>query len=296
MLYEHLSNNPSEKNRLDEVILQALLDLSTYHEMLASVRFHRPQNTPKMIQEVRKTEDRPSWTTVNIPHDPSYLQRIGVPLIKDFYLVKPPTDPKTAATLARSRASCAALERFWESIRGIVQKDLYDSGHKKAEADSILEVVSVNLSREYLEGRQRKEDEILAAINESSNRSQPVPDFVSGDQGDSVPAVTIPRREKTKTRGEQRPSTDDTTPVRNDAPGAHAETIEEVRATTLKVTKKSLEVFLLMFPGPHDAVKDVLWDRFVHAMVDAGFTARNNSGSAVSLGKSDGEGGSIVFH
>lgn len=50
-----------------------------------------------------------------------------------------------------------------------------------------------------------------------------------------------------------------------------------------------------MFPEKDDAAKDLLWDRFVQAMVDAGFTGRNNGGSPVSFKRRDG-GGGIAFH
>lgn len=103
-------------------------------------------------------------------------------------------------------------------------------------------------------------------------------------------------REKTKTRGEQSHYADDFIPAREDAPGVQAETIKLAEATTIKVTKQSLDVFLLMIPENDEVVKDVLWDRFVRAMVDAGFSARNSSGSAVSFKKYSGNGGKIVFH
>ncbi|KAF5676961.1 hypothetical protein FDENT_9342 [Fusarium denticulatum] len=52
----------------------------------------------------------------------------------------------------------------------------------------------------------------------------------------------------------------------------------------------------LMFPDKDDVVKDVLWDRFAHTMKDAGFAARNCSGSAVAFKQLSGKGGRIVFH
>jgi hypothetical protein len=58
MLQDHLSSNPSERKRLDEIIYQTLSDLSTCHEMLLAVRFHRPQNAARTVQEVRVTEHR----------------------------------------------------------------------------------------------------------------------------------------------------------------------------------------------------------------------------------------------
>jgi hypothetical protein len=43
-----------------------------------------------------------------------------------------------------------ALEIFWESIRGTVSDELGGSAFSLVEVDSLLEVVSANLSPEYL--------------------------------------------------------------------------------------------------------------------------------------------------
>ncbi|KAH7142565.1 hypothetical protein B0J13DRAFT_636003 [Dactylonectria estremocensis] len=294
MLQEHMSNNPSERARLDEVIYQLLSDLATCHEMLIAVRFHRPQNAARALTEVKATEDRQVWRWLrsrsNV-EDFSDPQGIGMSLFKDFYLAKTPTGPKTSVWLAQSQELRAALEKFWESIRGTIRKDFEDSAFSPAEVDSLLEVVSANLSEQYLQDKQREEDAILAAIQKSDS-PQPTTNFFDG--AESCPATTTiaPRPEKTKTRGKQK---DDIMPAHDSAAGAQAESTAVFETTIITVTKQSLDIFLLMFPEKEDVVKDVLWDRFVHAMVDAGFTARNNGGSLVSFKKPVGEG-KIVFH
>ncbi|KAL5592256.1 hypothetical protein FOVSG1_006192 [Fusarium oxysporum f. sp. vasinfectum] len=92
MLQDHLSSNPSERKRLDEIIYQTLSDLSICHEMLLAVRFHRPQNAARTVQEVSATEDRESWKprrSESYKEDLGLLQDIGTSLIRDFYLAKP---------------------------------------------------------------------------------------------------------------------------------------------------------------------------------------------------------------
>ncbi|KAJ9413614.1 hypothetical protein QL093DRAFT_1107774 [Fusarium oxysporum] len=106
----------------------------------------------------------------------------------------------------------------------------------------------------------------------------------------------VTRREKAKTWGEQGASPGDIIELRDNAPSAHGEPTELTKGTAIEVTRQSLGVFQLMFPDRDEVVKDVLWDRFVHAMIDAGFTARNNSGSAVAFKQLSREGGRIVFH
>ncbi|KAH6980450.1 hypothetical protein EDB80DRAFT_825845, partial [Ilyonectria destructans] len=272
MLQEHMSNNPSERARLDEVIYQLLSDLATCHEMLIAICFHRPQNAARTLKEVKETEDRYIWkwlrsrrSNVEDFGDP---QGIGMSLFKDFYLAKTPTGPKTSVWLAQSQELRAALEKLWKSIRGTIRKDFEDSAFSLAEVDSLLEVVSANLSEQYLQDKQREEDAILAAIQKSDS-PQPASNFFDGAESCSATTTIARRPEKTKTR--------------------------VFEATTITVTKQSLDIFLLIFPEKDDVIKDMLWDRFVHAIEDAGFTARNNGGSPVSFKKLDGEG-KIVFY
>jgi hypothetical protein len=295
MLQEHMTSNPSERNRLDEVIYQVLSDLATCHEMLMAVRFHRPQNAARTVEEVKRTEDREVWK--RRPQFRSHMgnsgdhQDIGMSFVKNFYLANTPTGPKTSVWLTQSQQLRATLETFWESIRKTIKKDFEDSDLSLAEVNSLLEVVSANLSRQYLQDTQREDDEILAAIHER-DRPQPVVNFFD----ESTPSTTaiFPRLEKTKTRGIPGPSGDVSLEC-DGATNVQAETTAVVEATTIKVAKQWLDIFLQMFPEKDEAAKDILWDRFVHAMVDAGFTARNNGGSQVSFKKLDGEG-RIVFH
>jgi HicA toxin of bacterial toxin-antitoxin, len=51
-----------------------------------------------------------------------------------------------------------------------------------------------------------------------------------------------------------------------------------------------------MFPCKEESSRCVDWDGFVHAMKDAGFTARSNGGSAVLFEGNPKLGGKIVFH
>ncbi|KAH7116470.1 hypothetical protein EDB81DRAFT_848429 [Dactylonectria macrodidyma] len=219
MLQEHMSNNPSERARLDE-------------------------NAARTLTEVKATEDRQVWRWLR-------SRSIGISLFKNFYLTKTPTGPKTSVWLAQSQGLRAALEKFWESMRGTIRKDFEDSAFSSSEVDSLLEVVSANLSEQYLQDKQREEDAILTAIQKSDS-PQPATNFFDGAESYSATTTIAPRPEKIKTK---------------------AESTAVFEATTITVTRQS----------------------FVYAIVDAGFTARNNGGSLVSFKKLDGEG-KIVFY
>jgi hypothetical protein len=56
-LENHLENSPfKERVRVDEVLYQKLSDLVAYHEVLVSVRLHRPQNKARDLDEVGQSE------------------------------------------------------------------------------------------------------------------------------------------------------------------------------------------------------------------------------------------------
>ncbi|KAK8913387.1 hypothetical protein VCV18_011393 [Metarhizium anisopliae] len=211
MLQEHMSKHPSEKARLDEVIYQVLSDPATCHEMLMAVRFHRPQNVPRTVEEVKRTEDRPAWRRrPRFRGDVEGLgvvpQGVGMSLVQNFYLANAPVGPKNYAWLAQSRQLRATLEKFWEPIRKSIQEDFQGSDFNPPEVDSLVEMVSANLSEQYLQDKQGEYNAILAVI-----REQDAPQAVANlfDKAESRPAATMiapPRPEKTKTRGDARHS------------------------------------------------------------------------------------------
>ncbi|CAJ0543905.1 Ff.00g039850.m01.CDS01 [Fusarium sp. VM40] len=296
MLQDHLSSNPSEKKRLDETTYQALSDLSTCHEMLLAVRLHRPQNAARTVADVRATENREPWNprpTDRYPNDMGHLHDIGMSLVRDFYFAKQPTGPKNADWITRSQDLRAALEKFWTSIREIVTKEFRSSTFSPESIDDLIKPISAHSTAEYLKQERQTEDVIFANMHQQHDTSTLTNLFREVDIGTT--SSTISRREKTKTQGGQRASAARDTENLDDAPHASSEP-EKTTDTIIEVTKQSLVVFQLMYPNKDEVVKDILWDRFVHAMVDAGFVARNNSGSAVAFTQSSGEGGKIVFH
>jgi hypothetical protein len=111
---------------LDKIIYQHLSDLATCHEMLVSIRLHRPQNTARMIEEVVATENREGWKRPK--KEPSGTsgrvhEDVGSALIEEFFRVKPPTGSRNVAWLRRSHIIRAALEKFWASVRELIRSE-----------------------------------------------------------------------------------------------------------------------------------------------------------------------------
>ncbi|KAF5586836.1 ycfA domain-containing protein [Fusarium pseudoanthophilum] len=292
MLQDHLSSNPSEGKRLDEVTYRTLSDLSASHEILVAVLSHTPRNTARHLHDVIAQEDRECWKSQQpFDIDGVVFERIGKAFMRDFFDVKPSTGPKSPDSISQSRALRIAVEKFWESIRAFLRKDLTRSGpgFTQEEVDSLLGVVSANLSAEYIDDEQRAQAEMFAAIHITDEPQSMIGTFNEIPEPSSTPTTIAQGRDKVKTRGEQCSSA-------NDVTEPPAETAEEVtKHAVISLTRESLGVIHLMFPSKDNVAKEVTWDRFVRVMIEAGFTARNNSGSAVAF-KQLGEGGRIVFH
>jgi hypothetical protein len=70
--------------------------------------------------------------------------------MRDFYLAKALTGPKSAAWLAQSRSLHSATEIFWERMRDWIRMDFEGSEFSAVEVDDLLQVVSANLGSDYL--------------------------------------------------------------------------------------------------------------------------------------------------
>ena len=294
-LHNHLSTTSSkEKARLDEVIYQKLSDISTCHEMLVSVRLHRPQNRARAIEEATESENREGWKRLRV-ESPTLsrkaLQNVGQALIEEFYRQKAPSGPRNKAWLRRSQATRAALEKFWASMREIIRLEFDGSAFSPREVESLLEIVSAHRSPQYLDA-VRDEEEMVLANAESTDELPPTQLLHEAESGEKSRLAVASPRSKTKTRAKKPP----------DEPHAHAETPDlepeshEAMGAIIPVTRRAFDVFALMFPSKEEASRTVDWDSFVHAMADVGFTARNNGGSAILFERNSHSAGKIVFH
>ncbi|PNP76800.1 hypothetical protein FNYG_09904 [Fusarium nygamai] len=292
MLRDHLSSNPSERKRLDEITYQILSDLSTCHEMLIAVRSHRPHTTLGTLDGVLATEHQGFWKIRRqLAINEEVFKGIGTAFVEEFYHAKLPTGSKGSERISQFRALRTAVEKFWGSVRALVREDLTksDTSFSSGEAEDLLGVVSAHLSEEYTQEKQQAEAEILTAFK-VANKAQPIDGTFNASSEPIHTSTTIAQgREKIKTRGEQASSASDVTEPRAEDAG------EVTKDAIITLPEDLLGVIHLMFPRKDKAAKDVTWDRFVNMMTKAGFTAKNNTGSAVAF-KQRGAGGRIVFH
>lgn len=299
-LENHLaSSNPKEKARVDEVLYQKLSDLAACHEMLVSVRLHRPQNKARDIDEF-EAEKRIAWKGRKIP---GYLTSddtisLGTALLKDFYGAPLPSGPKNLTWISRSQYIRKALEAFWTGLRKTPKKVFEMSGFDAEEIRASLEVISSNLSQEYIDSVQAEEQEILVAIDRARIPAK-VPVQQEWGSSDTNEGNAPLSKIKSKTRpAKQAGSLED---IDHGVAGMMAKFVQ-VETPEVLVKKRAYDMLTLMFPATAtESAKSIEWDMFVHAMSDMGFSARNAGGSAVvfekgNLAEGGATSGKIIFH
>lgn len=299
-LESHLAtSNPKEKARVDEVLYQKLSDIAASHELLVSIRLHRPQNKARELDEVLQSENRIAWKSWKLP---GYLMdneiiELGTALLRDFYEAPLPTGQKNLTWINRSRSLRRALEAFWRGLRK-TPKMVFENGDFSAEeVHACLEVISSTTTREYIESGLVEEQKILDIIERSS---VPTAAPVQNEWGSNRTEPAGPSSKvKSKTRPVEqvRPLED----AKSAMPGIPADSGQDETLTKVHVKKRAYDMLTLMFPGTaEDSAKGIEWDSFVHAMSDMGFSARSGGGSAVVFEHQTSEGnlaeGKIIFH
>ncbi|MCJ1436970.1 hypothetical protein MMC27_006353 [Xylographa pallens] len=298
--YHLAGSDPKEKARVDEVLYQKLSDLAACHEMLVSIRLHRPQNEARDMDEVEQSEKRVTWKGRKIG---AYLTdddqiTLGTALIKDFYEALLPSGQKNAAWLSRSQIIRAALEAFWRGLRKTPKWVFEQSDFSPDETQASLAVISANLTQEYKDIVRAEEQQILHSIESARIPTASADQKEWGLNRPTPPAAPLPKM-KSKTRPAE--------------PTAGLEELDHALAgivvdsghdtpPKLDVTKRAHDMLRLMFAASaEDAAKSIEWDTFAHAMFDMGFSARNGGGSAVvfetaGLREEGAAGGKIIFH
>lgn len=310
-LENHLAaSGPKEKARVDEFLYQKLSDLAACHEMLVSVRLHRPQNVAREIDEVVRSEKREAWKVQNISGDLIEEDDIGIgtALLKDFYEAPWPSGQKNSTWLNRSQNIRRALEAFWSSLRKMSTRMFETLNFSTEEIRASLEVISANLSQEYINLVQAQQQQILAST-ESAHATAAAP--MQKEWGSNRRIQPDAPLSKTKSKTRPAEKGEDTEEIERPLAGMMIVSGQEDGTTKVHVKKRAYDMLTLMFSATaEESAKGIEWDLFVHAMIDMGFSARNGGGSAVvfengnlSAAAEGGEGGAataaggkIIFH
>ncbi|ESZ96733.1 hypothetical protein SBOR_2877 [Sclerotinia borealis F-4128] len=327
----HLANsNFKEKSRVDEVLSNMVSDLAACHEMLVSIRLHRPQFQARAVDEVTQSENRKVWKVLKMKsfYTDKTVFALGAALFRDFYEVPVPTNRKDMAWVHHSKSLRKALESFWEGIRKDSAMHWKTSGFDEAEIIDELEYISATRTQEYLNATRAEEQQLLAKIEsrqkgEKSKALTTVPTQTIWGSEDPTSELVTPPKSKEKTRPTVQDSSTNLPKIENQIANTNTDitpTQTKPHKNKISVTKRAYEMLCHMYPDSaaegasrksKSKSKSMEWDTFVHAMSDMGFSARNKGGSAVGFerdyvcegevmggcGNGSGNGsGKIIFH
>lgn len=312
-LDQHLSTAPaSERARMDQKLYDKLSDYAANHEMLTAVRLHRPLNTSRDIDDVRKTEQRPSWKYIGEDHrfqnnEVDTMSR----LLDEFYYLRLPSGKKDLFWLEYTEQIRAALSSFWASMRRYCEK--WQKNLKLGPENALIsqDVLSADSDADYRAAVEAEKAEIMERIASKSialaePASKEAIQTQWGSDEEPKPSSTD-TKSKPKKRAEPDPPLDTklaSMPISKPIPPL-------APSVPILVKSRTIDTLSLMFPissgtsEPQPAVKAIDWDTFVLAMSDSGFLARHTGGSAVVFekhtadddhGAERGRGGRIVFH
>ncbi|KAJ5623398.1 hypothetical protein N7490_012003 [Penicillium lividum] len=265
--------------------------------MLQSVRLNRPQNGSRDVSDdLNRVESKELWRNVFLR--PQFNNNgIGNPqvvanvLIDQLYRQSPPHGPRNLVWLQRFRAMESSLGEFWAAVRRWAKKYLGHLDLRAMEEKVLMDSISVDLSPEYLQLRREQADRIISDAKREPGPS-PVPLQTEwGSEAIAVPfSISGPRVKS-------RPTASGNTTGETAHNGDRTPETPNEFSQQIFVTKDSLHVIHLMFPEFSDRSDSVGWEKFVRALCDAGFVARNGGGSAVVFDAQNGlQRGKIVFH
>ena len=289
-----------ERARLDTLLWEKLSDYAAIHEMLVTVRLHRPQNTNRKLGDVFEHDDRKAWRHFNKYQDLMGRDEKALAVVLEKFCEKPvPSGPQDRAWLNRFDAMHKALEEFWDQVHRRYRTNLGQMGLSANDVQSDLETLSMCKSPAYLKAVQVERERSLAYIDNviappNRDMSSLIP-HGSNESQDNVALQIRESKAKVKTRGKE-----SITAVDLSGPEEESSATQEP-SRAISVNQRTFNIFTAMFPASsEEAAKSVDWDTFVHAMADVGFSARNGGGSAVMFEKGkdghSGLGGRIIFH
>lgn len=301
-LDKHLSNSSSsERARLDQRLYDKLSDLAATHQLLITVRSHRPLNTNRDISDVKRTEDRRAWKIITaadeqIKSRPNPLRITKLQMyenLKRFLNLTPPSGKQDQTWLERSEATRNALTALWSHIRKDKEQWLSRDVLSASELDAELSILRAGSDPQNLAAVEQERDRILSRLHGPRKEIVTTPVQSTWDSTIESRVSTLPIREqaKVKTRPDLPAAANTDAETEYSSPADSASDGAKIR-----VRQQTMETFSHMFPtDANEGTKTVEWNAFVQAMADAGFLARHCGGSAVVF-EQENVGGRIVFH
>ena len=301
-------NNVSERDQIDKRLYGHISDMASIHELLSTLRFQQPLHSASRFSLDNVNDN--DKTRIYWRHEEGkvdkfsneQLEHLGG-LLKDFNNIHLPTGRETKGYFTKAVAAREKIISFWKHVRDMVRVQYsnvepVDSEQEDAMVRFRIEPAHLN----QLEHEKQRLQEIQAnqvlKENDSKKRYEVREEFEQLSLQDEPRCVFNP--EPAKGKIETRPNRTATSTADGDD-AAMGDATENVNtggrslANSINVKPSSFKLLSKMFHSAEDTKKKARWPDFVSAMSDAGFIARQGSGSAV-LFENDHNAGKIVIH
>ena len=312
---EHLAKSTTkEKGRIDQRTYNYLADMAGVDTILTALQQLRPFILPLDGDVAELTQGGRgggfgTWRNCLREPPKADIQSRGKEFgstMKIFFNEGWPKGRKDGAWLAKADQSRLALSNFWKALRKMMAYSLSLSTRAQEEIDYELSMTEFALSPSHLAKLEEERNSILQPVNPSHLQSYNAIPHPGGAHGATTKSETVrnaiiqlekAETKKRKKRKEQdsssqiEPNTADDG-LRNTKDGD--ESNEQPPREQIVVSKRALRIFDLTFGATSSTAADVPWQDFTAALVEAGCSATQNSGSAVTFKLA--VHGSIVFH
>ncbi|KAK5715019.1 hypothetical protein LTR15_010435 [Elasticomyces elasticus] len=278
-------------------------------DVLASVRSHRPRADVaadnEMLQQLRQLQ--PAGNTSGMKQS-GFCMWQGTqewPSLKPFLDLPLPTNKISRLNMTQHQNLRRAAEQFWDSLADLLRSDIQASGadvnHPKS-PELMVRYGHTQKYKEEVEDEYRsferaivnKEEAQARRARQSSELHANVLSCPLWQSGVSTPSAISNLEHKVKVKTRQAAVADSSSS--SEADDSRRSINSPVSRLTLQVRRGSKKVFEKMFPVPGAQLRDVSWETFVAAMVDAGCSVRLNGGSMFTFKDIKNSKASIVFH
>lgn len=313
--------NAKEKGRISQRVYNHVSDMAIINEVISAIRSEkqRNRNPPTDILKARSKEEfRSQWIKKVRRIDPCSLADQLAPRLKIACKNHSwPVGKKDLRWLEQAKSSRKSLSEFWAAMRPLYFKQLRSGGILQPFIDEEISLLSADKSAEYMaEVKQeseyiQKQEEVRRAALDGSLcplEKTPNPPLRSIPGKENARFTPLQLREKPKSRPEASLSGPPKKVLQTSLNATLAPEKSQLESRKIAVKPENMNLFLQMFPSPSSETsgRTFKWQHFLDAMVEAGLSIRQGSGSAVNFAFDDDlsapqsdsvvDAGSIVFH
>lgn len=295
-------SSKKEAARLSQYLYDHISDMAVVDEIRSSIRCHGSRNCV------------PSIHATNLPlFRKDYFKKIKSCSVRKFAptLAKHledlctkhqwPGGIKGSKWLAQATASRETLARYWSDMRNNWREQLTQAGVSPSHIIEEMEVLSADQTEDFMAEIEAERRTVLASLSAPRPGSKLLlADYIEVDRStkgeNHPPSAPVEVKIKNKTRK---------------LPDQGAERAFDFQRTgkaqmtpqhqVLCLKKESVDILRHMYSSAgQESNRKYAWQHFCSAMIDAGFSISQGSGSAVSFKRMDSEDGhmgkSIVIH